>query len=564
MQAALQHAALFMSGEFERVPQMTEVKLKQTEVNTEKNETAVTLAEYCYLAYFAVMLFARGIGLYEGTTAYTVTLVIGLGLFALKILMTEHTVFEYLWMGLFLLLSLVVYHNTGEKGLLVYMTMMLGIKGVSMKRVFRTGITVWTAAFLIIHVLTLAGAVSETTLMHYKNGIGYILCHGLGYPHPNVLHIAYLVIAVFAVYQAGRLDRKKLIAETVFLFIGNLYVFMWSVSYTGFLATTVFLIFNFYFQSRRKITKPEQILIQCIFPICVLFSVLGPVAIKGHLFDLINKALNTRYFLSNYFLTQQPITLFGTRFIVPNYRYTMDCSYVYAFMQLGVVTFLIICILYMLLIRNCLIRNRRIEAAIILGTCVAGVTEPFMFNLAYKNMIFLFLGVYLFECSQEKESVAAPVLSKKLRILSIGQEKVSDRLLFMDQVCATGKRLLTECRKHLPVMIAAFVIGCAVPAAVCMVYTAVPSRLYVAEKSVNISDRDQPLHLSQADIQQIRQSGDLIEGYSGEKQAMYAFTGNTAAIEYFRRIICVSAWIGILLCMTVAVYFGRMRRRKPE
>ena len=114
-----------------QVVQMT--KNVQKEANKVAKSGTVTRIEYCYLAYLAVMLFARGIGLYEGTTIYTVTLLTGLFLFALKIMMTDHTVYEYLWMGAFLLLSLIIYAGTGEKGFLVYMTMMLGLKNVSMR-----------------------------------------------------------------------------------------------------------------------------------------------------------------------------------------------------------------------------------------------------------------------------------------------------------------------------------------------------------------------------------------------------------------------------------------------
>lgn len=544
-----------MSGEFERVPQMTQVKLKQTEVNIEKNEKAVTLAEYCYLAYFAVMLFARGIGLYEGTTAYTVTLVIGLGLFALKILMTEHTVFEYLWMGLFLLLSLVVYHNTGEKGLLVYMTMMLGIKGVSMKRVFRTGIVFWTIAFVSLFLLTLTGILPEKYFMHDKSGIGYIICHGMGYPHPNVFHIAYLVLAVFIVYQLGYVRGRKLLISVLLLFAGNLYVFAYSVSFTGFFATTVFLFFYTYFMLRGRLNGIEKVLAQLVFPVCVIFSVAGPVLIRGHLYDLINKALNTRYALSNYFLTQQPITLLGTRFTVPNYRYTMDCSYVYAFMQLGIIPFCVICILFILLIHDYVKNDRYVELAIILGFCVAGVTEPFMFNLAYKNMIFLFAGEYLFRRLADFDFVRNSVSGKKVLFLKNGNRTVSVRMLIADRITSFISKVASENGKKRKWYLMIYVLSVLVCAVLFAVFAHKPQIIYINEE-VNESRDITPQYFTQDQIEQIVQQGNVVKDYVSSSVPMFAYTGSTVLIEYVREVVSAGLWIGLLIVgLTIMVLY---------
>ena len=559
----MQHAALFMSGELERILQMETVKMNQKEVDAKRDEKTVTIAEYCYLAYFAVMLFARGIGLYEGTISYSVTLVIGLGLFALKILLTEHTVFEYLWMGAFLLLSLVVYHNTGEKGLLVYMTMMLGIKGVSMNRVFKTGIVVWMFAIVSLFLLTLTGIKPEMYFMHDKSGIGYIICHGMGYPHPNVFHIAYLVLAAFIVYQLGDIRGRKLLAAILLLFVGNLYVFAYSVSFTGFFATTVFLFFYIYFMLRGKLSQFEKWLAQLIFPVCVVFSVAGPVLIRGHLYDLINKALNTRYALSNYFLTQQPITLLGTRFAVPNYRYTMDCSYVYAFMQLGIIPFSMICILFILLIHDYVKNDRYVELAIILGFCVAGVTEPFMFNLAYKNMIFLFAGEYLFRCWTQFASVPESFMGKKILFVGYGNRAVGAQMLIVDKITLFVTKVASETKKkykrYLLIYALLFVTGTMLFA----VLVHRPQIIYINE-AVNESRDIAPQYFTQEQITQIMQQGNVVKDYVSPKVPMYPYTGNTVLIEYLREIVSAGLWTGLLIVGFMIIFSYKCNRDEVE
>lgn len=523
-----------------------------------KQETSV--AEFIFLLYFAVMLFARAIGLYEGMTAYNITLVVGMLLFAAKIFLTENTLFEYCWMAVLLLISLIVYHNTGEKGLLVYFTMMLGIKGVSLKKAFQTGGVIWSIAFICLLIFSIGGLIPETYFLHIKNGFGYILCHSLGYPHPNVLHIAYIVFMAFITYQMGEVRHQKLFITTGLLFLGNLFVFMYSVSFTGLIAATVFLLFNLYFQLRTHLSLIEKTLVQLIFPFCVAFSVMGPVMIQGRLFEIIDKALNTRYTLSNYFLTQQPITLFGTRFIVPNYRYTMDCSYVYAFMQLGVIPFILICLLFFLLIRDYLRQSKRIELAIILSLCIAGVTEPFMFNLAYKNLIFLFLGEYLFRTSLTVSSALPKWANREMFFIKVGNRPVDGRFLLADNLYNNAVNIMHNARRDSKkYLIIAAVAGLAA-SGIYIVSVPVPNTVYVNEETINESDTVEPQYLSIQGVQKIRDEGNLVLDYMGDKSPMYAFSGNIAVVEYIRKDISIG--LGIMIAINAILMIMRGSRNK--
>ena len=118
-----------------------------------KERKEISVAEAAYLLYFTVMFGARAIGLFEGMLVYNISLVIGMLLFAIKVLLTEHTVLEYLFAGFLLLISVLVYYNTGEKGLLLYFTMMLGMKCVSIRRVFKLGTMILSTAFTALVVL---------------------------------------------------------------------------------------------------------------------------------------------------------------------------------------------------------------------------------------------------------------------------------------------------------------------------------------------------------------------------------------------------------------------------
>ena len=69
----------------------------------------VSIAELFYLSYFAIMLGAKAIGLFEGQTAYNVCLVIGAILFFSKLVVTKHNLYELGIIVLLLLFGITVY-----------------------------------------------------------------------------------------------------------------------------------------------------------------------------------------------------------------------------------------------------------------------------------------------------------------------------------------------------------------------------------------------------------------------------------------------------------------------
>lgn len=357
--------------------------------------------EIFYYLFFAIMLFAKGIGLYEGMKSFRLCIIAAFFCFVVKVCLTEHTVGELVQMLVLMAFGVLAYRNSGELAAFIYVLVVAGMKHVPVKRVFKVGAAVWTVAFFSTIVLALLKRIPDLALVHSKLGLGHIIRWSLGYPHPNVLHISYVILLAFFFYLAN-LNRKQLIIATALLYACNFYIFLYSVSYTGLILTTVYLLANLYFNLRKEFTKAEKVLIQCIYPVCALLSVLGPVFIKGKLFDIFNKMMNTRWNLSRYFLTEQRISFFGTKFTdLPDKDYNIDCSYVYILMYYGIVLFVIISIGYFVTIRREVKLIRRKELAIMTGFLVAGMSEPFMANLSFKNLTLIFIGECYYAILQE-------------------------------------------------------------------------------------------------------------------------------------------------------------------
>lgn len=394
-------------------------------MNKTENNT-IQLSEFIYLAYFTVMFGARAIGLYEGMLLYNIMLVIGMLLFLLKIAMTRHTYGEYLLIGVLLFISLIVYYNTGEKGLLLYFTMMLGMKNVSLKRVMKWAAAILSVSFTVLVFLSVFGWKQDITYLHDRTGFGQVLRHSLGYPYPNTLFTTYIVLMVLIMYVLGRQTKKQLIMTSTLMFLGAVYIYLYSCSNTGLIVATFYLLANLWLQLRNRLSVVEKAVLLIAYPGCALLSIVGPLVTSGRLFQLMDKILHNRWAYSYYYLTTEPVTLFGTRFgETPNDNYMIDSSFLYSFLQIGVIPFLIVTVLMIGMIVCYVKKDRRIELAMIISFCVLGLSDPFFFNLSYKNLMFLFVGELLYVQTSKPLWFQKGPLAKEICILKCGERRIS-------------------------------------------------------------------------------------------------------------------------------------------
>ncbi len=409
-----------------------------------KERKEISVAEAAYLLYFTVMFGARAIGLFEGMLVYNISLVIGMLLFAIKVLLTEHTVLEYLFAGFLLLISVLVYYNTGEKGLLLYFTMMLGMKCVSVRRVFKLGTMILSTAFTALVVLSVTGLKEDIIYFSDRAGFGRIIRHSLGYPYPNTLFTTYIVLMALIFYMLGKQSKKNLLLTTLFLFAGSVYIYLYSCSNTGIIVSVFFLTVNLYLQLRQRLSKFEKAGFCLIYPMCLIFSITGPLITEGSLFQLLDKVLHNRWAYSLYYLTNEPVTLLGVRFKeAPNTNYMIDSSFLYSFLQLGLIPFVIVTILFVSMICDYVKRERKTEMAIIACFCVLGLSDPFLFNLAYKNLLFLWAGEFIYRKLQALAEKNSGFLNQKIQILPVGNKKIAyDTALYCK--CGEGMRNLSE------------------------------------------------------------------------------------------------------------------------
>lgn len=104
--------------------------------------------EIIYYIYFSIMLLAKGIGLYEGMPVFNLCLAVSTGVLLLKMAMDSYSLREAACIFALVSLGVIIWRKSGEKGPLLYLLMLVGMKDIPVKRVFRIGLLVWGSFWL--------------------------------------------------------------------------------------------------------------------------------------------------------------------------------------------------------------------------------------------------------------------------------------------------------------------------------------------------------------------------------------------------------------------------------
>ena len=512
----------------------------------EQRKIKVSLPELLYLCFVIVMLFAKGIGLYDGLFLYKLFLVVALGIIAMKMCVTKHTLKEWALMILGCLLVTVLYLNCKEKGIVICTLVVLAMKEVSLDRVFKVGMWTWGITMfgnIIYHLINLDASGYK---VHEKLGLGHIFRWDLGFSHPNVLHISYLALAAFIIYNLGEKYNWKYM---LLLMAGNLFIFLYSVSYTGILVTTLYLGMAWYVSVRKRLCRIEYLLLELVFPVCLFLSFFSALFLPEKIFQIMNKVFSNRLILARYYLVPEKIKLWGNNLEqITTSMYTLDNAYLFSFIIYGILFFVIIVFSYLILIHKFIKMKRNKELVIIVCFLIAGVTEPFLFNTSFKNLTLFFIGSFLWQSVLSNNGLNEGfVILPKLRY-----EWVVD----VTKLYALKENVLLVWKNKWKKMvfvsgIVALLIGAIYSINIEMPKGYIMPRIHVAvaEQEKNLWCLDNP-YASQYD--EIK-----ILDYIDNKTYMYFCDGNIVIMERFR--MCVSSifisWIFLLgICMIIMIY----------
>ena len=531
------------------------------------------LQEIAYFGFFGILLIAKGIGLYEGMPLFNVCLVLAVLFLGCKFLLTDYTLKEWGMIFLFTLISFLAYRTTGEKAVIITVLTILGMKNIPVKRLLRFAFVIWTITFFGMFLFHIADVTDACILAHNKFGLGFLLRYSMGFPHPNVFHISYFIWMALLLYLFPMKKRKLLVAS--FLLFGmNLFVFLYSVSITGFALVTVYLAFNLYLSVREKLNMLEKTLIQCVYPACVLVSVIPPLFFKGKLFDLLNKVLNTRMNIWNYYLTNFKPALFGTRVWSPEEAtLSMDCSYLYLLYYYGIILFLCISALFVYTIWRFTKENKKAELAIIIGMLIAGITEPYLFNLSFKNLILVFAGNLLYVTLSEWEKMKYPDVkqngrepdgiyrwfNRRLQLFPWGQKEITVASIDTEKQQKDKTAFFTRLRVMRKWLILTGILAAGIGLVIGITCVKVPQKIYVYTDHCDYVKGDgETFH----EVQQ--EEGAVIYGACSEEMNYYGFDGNMLLLERVRGILSITLGIPLLLEFLFCIILWYTNKIKPD
>ncbi len=375
--------------------------------------------ELSYYLFFGLMVLAKGIGLDSGVRFYYILSAAACLCLGIKLVLTKYSIRQIGAMAFLCIIAFVSYRNSGRLGIVLTVFALIGLKDMELKKLFRMGLAIYGCSFAWTVIMAKAGVIHNPLDVHMKGGTELIRW-GMGYSTGNVFHVSYFILAVFLCYTWGkRYDVRRMLA----LMAGNLAVFLFSLSYTGVIVTTFFLLMYFYGVKRRELSLAERILFQLPLPLCLIFSFGGPFLLDIPLMQKVDAMLQARLSFSAYYLKNQPISLFGARMRdIPFFWVIMDNGYVYIFMTFGIVVFVLFCAGYAVLIARysgfsgrkgrgeqkeaagwdrSAGRERLPELSIIFSFLLYGIMEQFISN-AFMNLSLLFLGEVLFGAEGEE------------------------------------------------------------------------------------------------------------------------------------------------------------------
>ena len=509
--------------------------------------TIVTVHELLYLISFSVLFVMKGIGVYEGMLTFNVSIVVSFLCAGFAMLMADYTIPEFTGAIVLLGCSFLAYFETGEKAVIAAVLIVIGMKNVSLERMMKLAFVLWTICFYGTVFVHLIGWREDIVLAHNKFGLGFLLRRSLGFPHPNVLHISFIIWMALFLYTRKDIEGK-LVKIAIILSLANVLMFFYSVSVTGMGLGFIYLFCNYYFSVRKEFNKIEKGLIKVVLPLCIFACTVPPLFFEGELFQVVNKLLNTRMDIWKYYLTSFTPRIFGTVIYPPGeYQMSLDGSYLYLLYYYGWFFFVIFIGLTFWTICRCIKKGHKKELAIILGLSIAGIVEPFLYNFSAKNLVLIFIGYELFDALKNSERI-------KINLLPWGKREIKIRRsdIMWERVRQCWIKDKKKC------IVAGIVLGVLV--AVCTVFMfEKPQMIYVQRIRCDYLEND---GVFQNEIYNSEEC--WILGAENQDARFVGFEGNMITLEWLRAILANglmagSVTIGIVLF--TRSYVSRSKRK---
>ena len=533
------------------------------------SEALLTPEELLFYAYFAIMLLVKGLGFSDGPV-YKAGFLAGSVLALVKILLSSYTWAEALTVYLLLALAGISFLHSRDYSVIVYSLLILSLKGIRQERAMKLGALVWTPTFLFQILTQLAGLRTRDFVVHSKYRLGYIVRWALGYVHPNVLQITYVVFLSYLLYslRGENLTGKRFLRLMLFCTLGGLYIFLYSLSLTGMIGYVVFLLMMLFFESKRRrgraLTAAEAFLLQCLLPLEIAVAVAAPIVLHGKAFDVLNRAMTTRPMLTRIFFTQYGLRLFGNQKPAgESWTITLDSSYAELQFYGGIVIFVLMMAGYFVLIHRALRETpswrHSVKMAVIFFCMAAAVSEPFAFNTSYKNVSLIFLGCELLREKPEETVCLLGWIPAEIRQHRFALPNPFSKVRIILQFFRKGRQM------HWRSAVTAAALGMTAAAILYGNIAVRADAYYCRKRSADVPDGEmKELYLSAQEVSELQaEPGVRVLNYLDDRDPMYCFTGRITEYDYVRGAVSAVLWAGLGTGLLAAVICIARDGRRP-
>ena len=503
----------------------------------------VKLSEILYYVFFLLLFTTRILGLYEGNVVYSSILVISLICFIISYLMTPTTVVAYCFDFILLFLALISWRLSGEKGLLLFFSMMIGVRRISIDRLFKIVLTISGTAYSIMIMLGALGFINEyQNLLSYRVIVGYINRRTISPLQINIVMEPYLVLMVLALYLIRNKGKKITLIVSGSLFLGVLYLFGYCFAYSSLLISILILTSNYYLKFYNSFSKITDIFSHLIYLFFIIISIVG-----SYLEDSVygsGGTLQRRFQIGHYYLQYYSPTLFGQRIINPDPKYMaydIHQSQLHLYLYYGIVLFVVVNLLHHIAIQ-CFVKWRDATAlSTTLSFSALGVVEPLLFNLSFKNIVFVFVGKAYGEMLDR--------ISTKHRILGRNIQVIPDKEFIIKKsipIYLANKFdfLLKNPIRVKKSIVFAMIVGC-VAAGVAAVK--IPEKAYMFDQSERSSVDGIEYYFSPSEIHDLDEQGIPLFGDRENGGIFYKRVNYAPVYDYIRLIVSSFIWTTIWL-----------------
>lgn len=359
-----------------------------------------TIKELLFMIAFSIIFLLKGFGVYDGLVAFKIFMPLVLFFIILKYIFESHSVKEMICSCCLFLLFSIIFLVTNNKGYIIGITIFLGMKNISVKKLFGFGSIFAIFSVIVNYILFRFGINIGDVRIHHKFG-GEILRYSFGNSHPNSMHMTFVIMTILILYSLKD-NRRKLGKWNAILMCISILLCAFTLSYTGVILSA--LIFGgvsyLYLTYEMKMLKIEKILPFLIILVCITFSTVIPyVLIKDELiFEIVNRAFHTRLSLLIAYFEVYDVSLFPQ--IINDYSkiwYQLDNSFAELLLESGIIVFCIFIIALLFTINSLNKKNERFAILFIVIQLIGGITDPYLFNSSARNLIIIWMGQCYFE-----------------------------------------------------------------------------------------------------------------------------------------------------------------------